>query len=925
MRLGKPISETDYIFPTVEAHSSFLPPPIHPDPLPNPTQYDAHLLAQYGGGHTTGGEQTSETFTDSASMSQVRPFLAGLTLQLVGFNEETQQDLTDWVTEAGGELVYADFTGELDYLVVPVTGGTSKHRFKRVVSSFWLEDCLDAGELLDVQYHHHPLSIKDDTTPLRGVVTCLSGYNGKEREYLNHLVTSLGGIAQEIFAKKDNRAKNAKGSTHLICPEGTGQKYEAAMKWGLPIVSRDWITSCYRDLVWVSEKPFLVGESKIFTSDKPMPSVGVKESEVTLIEDNKDLTVTSADEIKSRRRESEEITFGSQLNTSGNTHLANTSLLKANNRRSSNTTITSGESSSTFTPVTAVKGRTALDTPGPGVDTPTMERLRPKPLDLNNISVTPQRYLDSQPSPSQAVNKRKRDSTDSLEGIPTPKTPYGAHWDPNPSPHTRKYYKRMVDNMPRLELSELEKQQLDKFRNQKKDDLPFFKHKSAQQEAWEKAMDNISDPKAAASRHEEFLDSLEARGVPVIGRDERTFDEIMEEKLAKQGKSWRNIGEEVSARARRELGGEGGSEKVEVECNVLEGVVLMVAKKLSNKAQDLHRIVVALGGEVAWQFSNKVTHFVFHGKLNDLTKEFRIAKDAGCRIVSPDWVYMCRDERERVQESTFPHTFNPRLKLDMTDTSKMSTNSRTRTRNTSKSQRSKMSHQSQIDETNMDVSQIMAVDETTMPPTDTMKVTAEVSADLAEMDDMLDSVTKTPVPSSNRKVLRTVLTTQDTKNNTPTQTEKDKKDQDTEKESQVLWVDPQEEVDRKKLADQLNALETQDLGMETMGSMNIENLTAMMEDKENMVTRPKVFMLSGWTNAEPSMDEAVKKLGGTISPEGQYDANATHMLAVKVSRSEKMLGSVAAGKWVLHPSYVSASLEAGKWLEEKNVRMGKCR
>merc|ERR1712098_503474 len=142
----------------------------------------------------------------------------------------------------------------------------------------------------------------------------------------------------------------------------------------------------------------------------------------------------------------------------------------------------------------------------------------------------------------------------------------------------------------------------------------------------------------------------------------------------------------------------------------------------------------------------------------------------------------------------------------MTDTTKMSTNARKTTRNTStKSQRSKISHKSEFDETNMDVSQTMAVDETTMPPTDTMKVTAEVSADLAEMDDMLDSVTKTPVPSSNRKVLRTVLTTQDTKNNTPTQAEKDKKDQDTEKESQVLWVDPQEEVDRKKLADQLNA------------------------------------------------------------------------------------------------------------------------
>jgi len=309
-----------------------------------------------------------------------------------------------------------------------------------------------------------------------------------------------------------------------------------------------------------------------------------------------------------------------------------------------------------------------------------------------------------------------------------------------------------------------------------------------------------------------------------------------------------------------------------------------------------------------------------------LTKEFRAAKEAGCNVVSPDWVYMCRDEKDRVQENTFPHTFNPRLTLNMTESSSMSTTRPTRTRHTSKNQKSKIV-QPQIDETNMeeDDTPEKSADDTTPPPTDTMKVTAEVSADLAVMESLLDSVNKTPAPASSRKVLRTVLTTQDNLKHTPTQGEKTKVEQD--KESQVMWVDPQEEVDRKKLADQLNALETQDLGMDTMGmesmgSMNMENLTAMMEDKENMRSKPKVFMVSGWTDKEPSVEEAVKQLSGTISSEGHYDSSATHMLAVKVSRSEKMLGSVAAGKWVLHPSYVSASVEAGNWLDESKYEWG---
>jgi len=480
--------------------------------------------------------------------------------------------------------------------------------------------------------------------------------------------------------------------------------------------------------------------------------------------------------------------------------------------------------------------------------------------------------------------------------------------------------------MPKVELTELQIQQRDKFRNQSKEDLPYFKHKAAEKEAWDKALDKMSDPTACAAKHEEYLDSLEARGIPVIGRDKRSFDEIMEEKYKKQGKSWKNMGEEVSKRARLELEGEGGGDEGEGESKVLEGVVLLVAKKLSGKSQDLHRVVVDLGGEVAWQFSNRVTHFVFQGKQNDLTKEFRAAKEAGCNVVSPDWVYMCRDEKDRVQENTFPHTFNPRLTLNMTESSSMSTTRPTRTRHTSKNQKSKIV-QPQIDETNMEEEDTpeKSADDTTPPPTDTMKVTAEVSADLAVMESLLDSVNKTPAPASSRKVLRTVLTTQDNLKHTPTQGEKTKVEQD--KESQVMWVDPQEEVDRKKLADQLNALETQDLGMDTMGmesmgSMNMENLTAMMEDKENMRSKPKVFMVSGWTDKEPSVEEAVKQLSGTISSEGHYDSSATHMLAVKVSRSEKMLGSVAAGKWVLHPSYVSASVEAGNWLDESKYEWG---
>ena len=291
MKLGTPVTEADYKFPVLVEPESFLPPPTRLEsvlPGSDGTKFEANLLAGSGAAPPV-GDQISQTFTDTASRRQ--PFLVGLKLELAGFDEEMQQNLTDWVTEAGGELVYGDFSGVLDFLVVPVSGGSSKNKYKKLVSSYWLEDCLDAEELLSIKYHHHPLVAPADSRPLVGVVTCLSGYDGKEMEYLNLLVDTLGGTAQEIFVNRDNELKGAKGSTHLLCPEGAGQKYTAAMKWGLPVVTRDWVTTCHREMVWVSEKPFLVGEVTAVPAGKPMPSLETEMENMVM-----DKTVTGVDQ-----------------------------------------------------------------------------------------------------------------------------------------------------------------------------------------------------------------------------------------------------------------------------------------------------------------------------------------------------------------------------------------------------------------------------------------------------------------------------------------------------------------------------------------------------------------------------------------------------------------------------------------------------
>ena len=259
----------------------------------------------------------------------------------------------------------------------------------------------------------------------------------------------------------------------------------------------------------------------------------------------------------------------------------------------------------------------------------------------------------------------------SCSGGAIPTTPYGAHLVANPSPRTRKNYKKQVQTISaaRQETSQQEMYRMNRFRSQNPRDSESFRLKTAHQAKMKETMEKLSDPELRRSQHEENVAAMEARGIPVVGRDKRSFEEIMEEKYQKQGKSWKSCGEEISKKARLELERSRRSEETEVSgeeaSKVLSGVVLLVARKLSSESPELHRIVERLGGTVSQSLDPSVTHFVFKGRPNDLTKEFRLAKQQACHIVSPDWVYFCRDEMERVEESTFPHTFNPKMKLNL--------------------------------------------------------------------------------------------------------------------------------------------------------------------------------------------------------------------------------------------------------------------
>lgn len=44
-----------------------------------------------------------------------------------------------------------------------------------------------------------------------------------------------------MFSRSDHPDKGVKRSTHLLCKEATGKKYEAALKWGIPVETPEWL------------------------------------------------------------------------------------------------------------------------------------------------------------------------------------------------------------------------------------------------------------------------------------------------------------------------------------------------------------------------------------------------------------------------------------------------------------------------------------------------------------------------------------------------------------------------------------------------------------------------------------------------------------------------------------------------------------
>uniref|UniRef100_A0A1A8C306 Topoisomerase (DNA) II binding protein 1 n=1 Tax=Nothobranchius kadleci TaxID=1051664 RepID=A0A1A8C306_NOTKA len=274
--------------PPAAAAASVPPPRSSGGPLvPSPTTprlktADEDLLSQYMDGDPTvvdvpppGGENRESISTAAEPQpeswepnhtratqdsTQQEGLFAGRSFLLVGFDPEAEAQFSVLVSERGGKVLPARTRAVADYAVVPLLGRSVEATVDEVVTDTWLAMCVEKECVLRLSANplFVPVPVREGHFPLKDCVLSVSQFTGAERESLVELAKYLGANVQDYFVRLANQKKGMLASTHLVLQTPEGTKYQAAKKWGLPAVTMHWILESARTGKRAAEEKYLV-------------------------------------------------------------------------------------------------------------------------------------------------------------------------------------------------------------------------------------------------------------------------------------------------------------------------------------------------------------------------------------------------------------------------------------------------------------------------------------------------------------------------------------------------------------------------------------------------------------------------------------------------------------------------------------------
>ncbi|XP_008847008.1 DNA topoisomerase 2-binding protein 1 [Nannospalax galili] len=793
---------------------------------------------------------------------------------VLGFSVENECNIVDIIREHAGKIVSLPSRIVADYAVVPLLGCEVEATVGEVVTNTWLVTCLDYQTLVDPKSNplFTPVPVVARMTPLEDCVISLSQYVGAEKESLVFLANHLGASVQEFFVRKSNAKKGMLASTHLIVKEPLGSKYEAAKKWNLPAVTIAWLLESARTGKRADESHFLIDSAP-----------------------------------KQEQRLETKIPNGVNLN-----------------------------SDSLAYPVSHVGN---------------LRKRAVTPLDMNRFQSKAFHAV---------ISQHTQKASDSLTGQPLEKEP-SLHLD-TPS----------------------------KFLSKDKLFKPSFDVTDA--------LAALETPKAASQK-------------------ERKLSSPLSEVIVKNLKL-------ALANSSRSLASpqlKGSQSEKEEDPKPLHKVVVYVSKKLSKKQNELNGIAASLGADYRWSFDETVTHFIYQGRPNDSNREYKSVKEKGVHIVSEYWLLECAQEYKHLPESLYPHTYNPKMSLDISAVQDCQLCNTWAPSAVSASKDSEPNHlpveENEVDNMTTDNQEsALSIENGRNDCNGALTQTLAIRKNFQKQLQEIMSATCIVKP----QVQRTCLSRSNCNSSSSTpdsarsarsgrsrvlealrQSRQKVPDINTElsQSEQIIWDDPTAREERARLASNLQwpSCPTQyselqvdiekpedspfqepsydsEMAKQAVcdpGSVCVteasehsisEEPETSTEDSQLIPTpqAPSIaFPLANPPVANPhvtpqpmeeieTLEEAheklkkryifqmsslnpqeridychlIEKLGGSVLEKQCSDPSCTHMVVGHPLRNEKYLASMAAGKWVLHRSYLEACRAAGRFVQEEDYEWG---
>ncbi|XP_044108273.1 DNA topoisomerase 2-binding protein 1 isoform X3 [Neovison vison] len=858
-------------------------------------QADEDLLSQYINNNPTVVEAVKsevEPFNDSTHISLPEENQSSVTCCLpdtstvteeglfsqksflvLGFSNENESNIANIIRENAGKIVSLQSRIVADYAVVPLLGCEVEATVGEVVTNTWLVTCIDYQTLIDPKSNplFMPVPVMAGMTPLEDCVISFSQCAGAEKDSLTFLANRLGASVQEFFVRKSNAKKGMFASTHLVLKEPGGSKYEAAKKWNLPAVTISWLLETARMGKRADESHFLIEKSakeeqsvETETTNRVNLNPGTPEHPVAHLETHRKTAVTPLDMNRFQ--------------------------------------------SKAFHAVISQHTRQVSASPPVG-----------QPLQKE-----PSLHLDT---PSKFLSKDKlfKPSFDVKDALAALETPGG------PSQQKR----------------------------------------------------NLSTP----------LSEVIVRNL----------------KLALANSSRDAVALSASPRLKD------AQSKKEEAPKPLHKVVVCVSKKLSKKQGELNGIAASLGADYRWSFDETVTHFIYQGRPNDTNREYKSVKERGVHIVSEHWLLECAQEYKHLPESLYPHTYNPKMSLDIS-TVQDGRVSNSRLLSVDSATKDDEPDHLPVEENDIDS---VATSNKELATSNgggrsdskgALTQTLEMRENFQKQLQEIMSATSIVKPQGQRASLsrsgcNSASSTPDSTRSARSgrsrvlealrQSRQTVPDVNTEpsQNEQIIWDDPTAREERARLASSLQwpscptqyselqvdikkledspsqeALRDSEIAKQAvcdLGSVCVteapkppisEELETPVKDshliptpqapsiafplanppvaphpREKIITeethedlkKQYIFQLSS-LNPQERIDycHLIEKLGGLVIEKQCFDPNCTHIVVGHPLRNEKYLASVAAGKWVLHRSYLEACRTAGHFVLEEDYEWG---